>query len=84
MTGISGGLEITSERTFVFRIEDDMDQVDTIRIPCMPGLKLPLLSLQHWAETAKNNYPIKYGVKIKAYKDGCTLMWRNEAKTGLS
>jgi hypothetical protein len=47
VTGISGGLEIQAEGTFVFSIQSDDGMVDTIRIPgsfYVPGLKLPLLS----------------------------------------
>ena len=50
MTGIVRGLAIASEGTFVFRIEEDIGQVDTIKIPCsfyVPSLKLPLLLSQH-------------------------------------
>ena len=55
VTGISGGLEIAGEGTFVFNIQSDDGIIDTIRIPrslyvpasncpcCLPniGLKLP-------------------------------------------
>ncbi len=47
VTGISGGLEIAGEGTFVFNIQSDDGIVDTIRIPrslYVPGIKLPLLS----------------------------------------
>ena len=83
MTDIAGGLEIASKSTFVFRIEENTGQVDTNRIPCSfckLHLKLPLLSPQHWAETAKDNYPIKYGIKIEADEDGCTLMWKQQTR----
>jgi hypothetical protein len=76
--GIAGGLEIADEGMFVFRIQSDDGQIDTIKIPrsfYMPGLKLPLLSPQHWAETAKDDMPIKFGTKIEADEEGCTLLW---------
>jgi hypothetical protein len=53
---IAGGSEIAGESTFVFWIQSDHGQINTIKIPqsfYMPGLKLPLLSPQHWAKTAK-------------------------------
>ena len=83
VTGIAGGLEIAGEGTFVFRIEDNEGHVDTIKIPHSShvlGLKLPLLSPQHWAETAKDNYSIKYETKIEADEDGCTLLWRQKTR----
>ena len=78
VTGIAAGLEIAGEGTFVFQVEDDDGRIDTIEIPhsfYVPGLKLPLLFPQHWAETAKENDPIKYRTKIQADKDGYTLLW---------
>ncbi len=47
VTGISGGLEIAGEGTFVFNIQSDDGIVDTNKIPrslYVPGIKLPLLS----------------------------------------
>jgi hypothetical protein len=68
VTEISGGLEIKGVGTFVFRIQSNDGIVDTIKIPgsfYVPGLKLPLLSPQHWAETARDNSPVKYGTKLE-------------------
>jgi hypothetical protein len=76
--GTAGGLEIDGQGTFVFWIQYDDGQIDTIKNPqsfYMPGLKLPLLSPQYWAETAKDNLPIKFGTKIEADEEGCTLLW---------
>ena len=64
VTGIAGGLEIAGEGKVIIEIEDDDGWIDTIKIPCsfyVPSLKLPLLSPQYLAETAKDNHPIKYG-----------------------
>ena len=83
VTGIAGGLEIATEGTFVFRIQSDDGMLDTIRIPgsfYVPGLKLLLLSLQHWAETARDNSPVKYGTKIESDEDGCTLLWKQQTR----
>jgi hypothetical protein len=83
VTGISGGLEIKGVGTFVFRIQSDDGIVDTIRIPgsfYVPGLKLPLLSPQHWAETARDNSPVKYGTKLESDEDGCTLLWKQQTR----
>ena len=83
VTGISGGLEIAGQGTFVFRIQSDDGIVDTIKIPhslYVPGIELPLLSPQHWAETAKDNAPIKFGTKIEADEEGCTLLWKQQTR----
>ena len=83
VTGIAEGLEIAGEGTFVSLIEDDDGQSNAINIPCsfyVIGVKLPLLSPQHWAETAKDKNPIKYGTKIKADDDGCTLLWQQQTR----
>ena len=63
VTGISGGLEIAGEGTFVFNIQSNDGIIDTIKIPrslYVPGIKLLLLSPQHWAETARDNSPVKF------------------------
>ena len=82
--GIAGRLDIADEGTFVFWIEgNDGHNINTIKIPCsfyVPGLKLPLLSSQNWAETAKDNHPIKYRTKIEADEDGCTLLWQQQTR----
>ncbi len=78
-----GGLEIAGEGTFVFNIQSDDGIIDTIRIPkslYVPGIKLPLLSPQHWAETAGDNAPIKFGTKIEADEEGCTLLWKQQTR----
>ena len=57
--------------------------IDTIHIPgrfYVPRLKLPLLSPQHWAKTAQDNLPVKYGIKIESNEDGCTLLWKQQTR----
>jgi hypothetical protein len=81
--GISGGLKIAGEGTFVFRIQADHGIVNTIKIPrsfYVPGLKMPLLSPQHWAKTANDNFPINYGTKIENDEDRCTLLWKQQTR----
>ena len=75
VTCIAGRLEIAGEGMFVFQIEDNNCQIDTIKI-----LKLPLLFPQHWAERVKDNHPIKYEMKIEADEDGCTLLWQQQTR----
>ena len=39
-----------------------------------------MLSPQHWAETAGDNAPIKFGTKIEADEEGCTLLWKQQTR----
>jgi len=55
VNGIGKGLAIMGTGTFKFSIEDDIRKIHTIRIPnslYLPGLKVCLLSPQHWAQEA--------------------------------
>ena len=57
--GISEGLEIVGTGTFVFDIEDDNRGLHTIKIKnslFVPDLRFCLLSPQHWAQEAGDNY----------------------------
>ena len=61
VAGITGWLEIADKGAFIFQIKDDNGQVESIRIHCsfyVPSLKLPLLFLQHWAQTATTTQSI--------------------------
>ena len=83
VTGISGGLEIAGEGTFVFNIQSDDGVIDTIKIPrslYVHGIKLPLLSPQHWAETARDHSPIKFGTKIEVDEEGSILLWKQQTR----
>ena len=76
--GIQGGLAIRGEGTFVFDIEDDNGKVHMIRIPnslYVPGLKMCLLSPQHWAQEARDDAPIPRGTRMENDAVGCKLMW---------
>ena len=84
--GIKDGLEIAGAGTFVFSIQDDLGQKDTIHIPdslYVPGLKMPLLSPQHWAQTAvaasstatKHSPEDKRGTRIVNLADCCEMYW---------
>ena len=81
--GILGGLEIAGECTFIFRIQSDDRQINTIKIPqsfYVPGLKLPILSPKHWAQTVKDNSPIKFGTKLEADEEGCTVLGQQQTR----
>lgn len=78
--GIAGGLEIAGEQPFIVWIQSDDGQIDIDAIKISqssftPRLKWPLFSVQHWAETAKDNLVIKFGTKIVADEECCTLLW---------
>jgi hypothetical protein len=58
--GIKSGLDIKGTGTFKFNIKDDNGMLHKIKIPnslYVPELKRCLLSLQHWVQEAKDNYP---------------------------
>jgi hypothetical protein len=81
--GIVGGLKIEATGTFIFAIQDDSGVKDVIRIPnslYVPGLDLPLLSPQHWAQEAKDNFPVKHGKNVLTDEDGCTIVLKQKTR----
>jgi len=59
--GINKGLAIQGKGTLVINIDDDNGKPHRIKIPnslYLPGLKMCLLSPQHWAQEARDNYPL--------------------------
>jgi hypothetical protein len=65
--GISKGLAIKGKGTLVFDVNDDTDKPHRIKIPnslSLPGLKMCLLSPQHWAQEARDNYPLTHGTRM--------------------
>ncbi len=64
--GIQGGLDIKGTGTFKFHIKDDNGGVNLIKIPnskYVPDLKVCLLLPHHWAQEAKDHYPVSKGTK---------------------
>ncbi len=64
--GIQGGLDIKGTCMFKFYIEDDKGGVHLIKIPnskYVPDLKVCLLLPHHWAQEAKDHYPVPKGIK---------------------
>ncbi len=76
--GIQGGLDIKSKGTFKFHIKDDKGGVHLIKIPnskYIPDLKVCLLSPHHWAQKAKDHYPVPNGTKTDTNNKALMLIW---------
>jgi hypothetical protein len=76
--GIKGGLDIKGTGTFKFHIKDDEGGVHLIKVPnskYVPDLKLCLLSPHHWAQEAKDHYPVPKGTKMDTNNEALMLMW---------
>ncbi len=78
--GIQGGLGSKGTGTFKFHIEDDKGGVHLIKIPnskYVPDLKVCLLSPYHWAQKAKDHYPVPKGTMTDADK-ALILIWNQQ------
>ncbi len=76
--GIKGGLDIKGSGTFKFHIEDNEGGVHLIKIPnskYVPDLRVCLLSPHHWAQEAKDHYPVPKGTKMDTNDEALMLMW---------
>jgi hypothetical protein len=76
--GIQGGLSIKGTGAFKFHVEDDKGGVHLIKIPnskYVPDLKVCLLSPHHWAQEAKDHYPVPKGTKTDTNNEALTLIW---------
>jgi hypothetical protein len=77
--GIQGGLYIKGKGMFKFHIKDDEGGVHLIKIPnskYVPDLKVCLLSPHHWAQEAKDHYPVPKGTKADTNNKELTLIWK--------
>jgi hypothetical protein len=75
--GINSGLEIKGIRMFKFKVDDDEGKTHE-RIPnslFLPDLKRCLLSPQHWAQEAGDNYPLPRGTRMENDDKRCVLVW---------
>jgi hypothetical protein len=80
--GIKSGLDIKGMGTFKFKIKDDNGMAHKIKIPNsldIPELKRCLLSPQHWAQKAKDNYPRPKGTRMSKDNE-CYCMYWDQAK----
>jgi hypothetical protein len=65
--------------TFKFHIKDDKGGVHIIEIPnskYIPDLKVCLLLPHHWAQEAKDHYPVPTGKKMDTDNEVLTLIWK--------
>jgi hypothetical protein len=75
--GIKGGLGIKGTGTFKFHIKDDEGGVHLIKIPnskYVPDLKVCLLLPHHWAQEAKDHYPVPKGTKMDTNDEALILI----------
>ncbi len=76
--GIHGGLDIKGTGTFKFHIKDDEGEVHLVKIPnskYVPDLKVHLLLPHHWAQEAKDHYPVLKGAKMDTDNEAQMLIW---------
>ncbi len=76
---IKGGSDIKGTGTFKFHIEDDKGGVHLIKIPSskyVSDLKLFLLSPHHWAQEAKDHYPVLKGTRMGEEDEALMLIWK--------
>jgi hypothetical protein len=74
--GISKGLMIQGKGTLVLKINNNTGKYHHFCIPnshYLPGLRMCLLSPQHWVQEARDNYPLPNGTRIESNKIKCIL-----------
>jgi Reverse transcriptase (RNA-dependent DNA polymerase) len=70
--------QVTHKGTIIWQIVDDLGTAHTIRLPdslLIPRSTDRLLYPQHWAQQAKDNYPMKQGTYCSTYEDEVVLHW---------
>jgi hypothetical protein len=76
--GIKQGLSIKGVGTFKFKVEDNNGKTHKIRVLntlYLPELRRCLLSPQHWAQEAGDNYPLLRGTRMESDEQNCVLIW---------
>jgi hypothetical protein len=76
--GIGGIKDIIYSGTLRLRIDDDngvAHEKDIKGVYYMPTLSCNILSPQHWAQSAKDNYPLPRGTWCGTYEDAVILHW---------
>jgi hypothetical protein len=76
--GINDGLVIAGRGMMVITINDDSGRPHKIKIPnslFLPDLRVCLLLPQHWAQEARDNYPLPNGTRMENNATNCTLIW---------
>jgi hypothetical protein len=76
--GISKGLSIEGKGTLVINVNDDTGKPHCVKIPnslYLPGLRMCLLLPQHWAQEARDDYPLPNGMRMENNAHSCVLRW---------
>ncbi len=76
--GISKGLAIKGKGTLVLDVNDDTGKPHRIKIPnslYLPELRMCLLSPQHWAQEAGDNYPLLNSTRMENTAHNCVPVW---------
>ncbi len=79
--GISNGLKVEGVGTFKFHLTDDQGITHQIKIPnslYVPGLKLTLLSPQHWAQQVRDDVPCPNGTGASLNGTKVVLYWNQQ------
>ncbi len=75
---ISKGLAIEGKGMLVLDVNNDTGKPHCIKIPnslYLPGLRMCLLSPQHWVQEAGDNYPLPNGTRMENNAHNCVLLW---------
>jgi hypothetical protein len=62
----------------VLTINNNTGKPHRVRIPnslYLPGLRMCLLSPQHWVQDAGDNYPLPNGTRMENNANNCVLFW---------
>jgi hypothetical protein len=76
--GISKGWTIQGKGILVLTINNDTGKPHRVCIPnslYLPGLRMCLLLPQHWAQEARDNYPLPNGTRMENNASNCVLFW---------
>ena len=76
--GVGGYINVMGSGTLRWRIEDDDGKVHTILVKdslYVSNIPKCLLSSQHWAKQANNNFPKPKGTWCTTYDDSCVMEW---------
>jgi len=84
VVGAGGNLKVKGEGTIVWKIQDDDGSQHDLTIKdCLyvPDLQICLLSPQHWAQQARDDFPKKDGTWCATYAGGCQMQWNQRKYT---
>jgi hypothetical protein len=74
---ISKGLAIKGKGTLVIDVNNDTGKPHQIKILnslYLPGLRMCLLSPQHWPQEVRDNYPLPNGTRMENNAHNCVLL----------